>query len=224
MTFQMRNTAKGGVRTGLKFINKLSTDVEIIWITGSGERVSYGSVIVGGERGQHTIEGHVWLIAFKTGEPIAVFEVDPAIKTVIIDGPSIGAPGPKSVSTASQSASPHLSSLLASGSHWITEVFSFPSGTDRSDKSQQVAKIRDDLLAEGKANPGANLEAYRAGYALCNALFSVAEERKNANDVKFWDARSQALRPHVEDLLTRFKAAQNKSLSKKGTESPPRAL
>ncbi|MCB1224708.1 MAG: DPP IV N-terminal domain-containing protein, partial [Verrucomicrobiales bacterium] len=83
---ELRKTTRTGEESALKFVNRLDEDVELFWIDHQGEQVSYGHVRRGSEREQHTYDGHVWLIANRTGEHLAVIEAGPTKQTLIIDG------------------------------------------------------------------------------------------------------------------------------------------
>ncbi|MCX6847720.1 MAG: SUMF1/EgtB/PvdO family nonheme iron enzyme [Verrucomicrobia bacterium] len=65
---------------------------------------------------------------------------------------------------------------------------------------QSLTAMPDELISEGKAQPAASLDAYRAAHALCVALISAMDERAAASSEAAWSARSQALRPVLEDL------------------------
>ena len=83
---ELRRTQRTGEESGLKFINKLTEDVDLFWINEGGEHVRYGGIRAGSEREQHTFDGHVWLITSRTGEHLAVIEAEATVQTLIIDG------------------------------------------------------------------------------------------------------------------------------------------
>lgn len=83
----MRKSARTGVSSGLVFVNQLASEVRLDWINPAGEHVSYGSVKPGEERKQQSFDGHVWLLTRSSGERLAVIEVGPTVRTVVIDGP-----------------------------------------------------------------------------------------------------------------------------------------
>ena len=89
MPVQLRKTVRTGVESGLKFINQLDADVDLFWISQSGEHVRYGGVRAHSEREQQTYEGHVWLVTSRTGEHLAVVEATTTPQTIIIDGKGI---------------------------------------------------------------------------------------------------------------------------------------
>ena len=70
----------GGSDTKLTFVNKLTEDVELFWVDGSGQRNAYGRVRPGQEREQHTFSGHVWAVTDRSGTSLGRFEatVEPA--------------------------------------------------------------------------------------------------------------------------------------------------
>jgi len=96
---ELRRTRRTGEESGLKFVNKLGEDVDLIWINQQGEHVRYGGIRAGTERQQHTFEGHVWLIARRTGENLAVVEAKATDQTLIIDGKGLAEvkPEPKKI-------------------------------------------------------------------------------------------------------------------------------
>ena len=79
-------TKRTGPELTLKFVNQLGSDTELFWIDSKGNRVRYGGVRAGAEREMHTYAGHVWLIANRSGEPLAVIEASESTSTIIIDG------------------------------------------------------------------------------------------------------------------------------------------
>lgn len=86
---KVRPSSRTGAESGLKFVNKLDYDVDLFWINAEGEKVRYEPIRAGGEREQHSFEGHVWLLTGKAGEQLAVVEVAPSIVTVVIDGKDV---------------------------------------------------------------------------------------------------------------------------------------
>lgn len=66
-----------------------------------------------------------------------------------------------------------------------------------------LVSMRDDLIAEGRAQPPASLDAYRAAHALCVGLISALDERAAARSEPAWTARAQALRPVLDDWQAR---------------------
>jgi dipeptidyl-peptidase-4 len=90
---QLRATKRTGEESSLKFVNRLEADADLFWINSQGEHIRYGSVRAGSEREQHTFEGHVWLVADRTGTHLAVVEAGPAPQTILIDGKGSSPPG-----------------------------------------------------------------------------------------------------------------------------------
>ncbi|MEZ6132330.1 MAG: prolyl oligopeptidase family serine peptidase [Planctomycetaceae bacterium] len=62
-----------GGDVSMEITNRLSTDLQLIWIDRSGSRKSYGTVAAGKKHNQHTFVGHVWLVQ-TDDEPLACFE------------------------------------------------------------------------------------------------------------------------------------------------------
>lgn len=88
-------TKRTGPELTLKFVNQLGSDTELFWIDSKGNRVRYGGVRAGAEREMQTYAGHVWLIANRSGEPLAVIEASESTSTIIIDGKGAAPEQPK---------------------------------------------------------------------------------------------------------------------------------
>ena len=88
-TLKLSNSKNGGSEASLKLINQMDVDVDVFWITTSGQHQRFGSVRAGSDREQSTYAGHVWLITSRTGNHVAVFEAKPGLQTYIIDGKGI---------------------------------------------------------------------------------------------------------------------------------------
>jgi dipeptidyl-peptidase 4 len=71
-----RASTRTGPQTSMKFINRTEGEVELFWLDTRGERRSYGKLLAGGERDQHTFAGHVWLITDAEGRSLAVFQAE----------------------------------------------------------------------------------------------------------------------------------------------------
>jgi hypothetical protein len=69
----VRSSRSGGEPSGIIFVNRRDTEVDLHWIDESGERRLYGSLKPGEERDQNTYAGHAWLITAKNGDTLAVF-------------------------------------------------------------------------------------------------------------------------------------------------------
>jgi dipeptidyl-peptidase-4 len=80
-----RSRGDADIETSLRFINHSGQRVHLYWINFDGERVPYGDLEPGGELSQHTYAGHVWLAEGIDGQPLGVFEGQPAPDLAIID-------------------------------------------------------------------------------------------------------------------------------------------
>jgi dipeptidyl aminopeptidase/acylaminoacyl peptidase len=84
----VRPTRRTGESSNFRFQNETKEEAEIFWVNQQGDRVPYGTVAAGQLREQHTFAGHVWVIAAKSGEAIAVVEAEQTPRTIVIDGPA----------------------------------------------------------------------------------------------------------------------------------------
>ena len=103
------------------------------------------------------------------------------------------------------------SKLMAFDDHvseFIRKVFLPLSITSPGDCTAELHRWQDELLAEGRAKPETQREAYRAAYYLATVLASTAQERQNAKNPAQWEARTIALRPFVARLTSAFHSAK----------------
>jgi dipeptidyl aminopeptidase/acylaminoacyl peptidase len=80
-----RPTRETGPATVVRFRNLLDAPVDLFWLNFEGRRIPYGSLGAGGEREQPTYAGHVWLVARKTGDVVAVLEAEARPQTILLD-------------------------------------------------------------------------------------------------------------------------------------------
>jgi hypothetical protein len=75
---------RDGPETEITFDNQLAQPVELFWLDADGNRQSYGMVDPGAQHEQHTYGGHVWLVADRQGQTLAVFEAtdNPAMAVI----------------------------------------------------------------------------------------------------------------------------------------------
>jgi serine/threonine protein kinase len=91
---------------------------------------------------------------------------------------------------------------------FIPRVF-LPLGiTSAADSTAELNRWRDELLAEGREKPETQRGRYRAAYYLATTLASTAKERQNAQNPAQWEARTNALRPFVTQLITTFRSTK----------------
>lgn len=88
---ESRRSRSGGPGTSIRFVNQLDSGVALFWLPPQGDRIPYGSIPPGAERKQSTFEGHVWLLALPSGEPLAVIEASLRLDTLLIDGKGLPA-------------------------------------------------------------------------------------------------------------------------------------
>jgi dipeptidyl aminopeptidase/acylaminoacyl peptidase len=92
-----RATRRTGPETEITFVNRTSSEIELLWLDFDGGRRSYGKLPPGGRRPQHTYAGHVWLIVDGQGEPLAWFQGEEDPTTAEINRTSVpDAPAPPS--------------------------------------------------------------------------------------------------------------------------------
>ncbi|MEY4483138.1 MAG: Prolyl tripeptidyl peptidase precursor, partial [Verrucomicrobiota bacterium] len=89
LKIEVRSTQRTGEESAIKFVNQLSSEVDLFWINQAGERKRFGSIRPQSEREQNTFDGHIWLITNRAGEPLAVIEASSTIQTVVIDGQGV---------------------------------------------------------------------------------------------------------------------------------------
>ncbi len=82
---KVRPSRSTGPETEIRFENRLSHPVEILWIDPSGQQHSYAILTPGDTHTQHTYTGHVWLIKSDERDVIAVFEARRETSLAIID-------------------------------------------------------------------------------------------------------------------------------------------
>ncbi len=81
---EARASRSAGEPSGILFVNRRDTEIDLHWIDQSGERRLYGSLKPGEERDQNTYAGHAWLVAAKNGDTLAVFVAEdrPAVASI----------------------------------------------------------------------------------------------------------------------------------------------
>ncbi len=95
-----RSRDRGG-ETSLEFINRSGTPVEIIWLDRAGRERRYATLEDGQRHGQHTFDGHVWLVRATDGRELGLYEAGADAGILNIRAPEQGtqptsrpAPGP----------------------------------------------------------------------------------------------------------------------------------
>ncbi|MCH2134437.1 MAG: prolyl oligopeptidase family serine peptidase [Phycisphaerales bacterium] len=81
----------GGEEVEIVFRNALEVPVELFWLDPGSRRTSYGMLAAGARRGQHTYEGHAWIIVGPDGEDLTGFVAGPGSSMARIDDESIRA-------------------------------------------------------------------------------------------------------------------------------------
>ena len=85
----MSNTPHPSLRTGeettLNFVNRTKDDVQLFWISATGQRQQYATLHPGQQYEQHTFAGHVWLVTDKEGKTLGVFEATEGDGDAVID-------------------------------------------------------------------------------------------------------------------------------------------
>ncbi len=71
-----RASTRTGSDTQITFVNRTEGEVELLWLSTTGKRVSYAKVAPGKRQEQHTFSGHIWLAVNTKGEAIAAFEAE----------------------------------------------------------------------------------------------------------------------------------------------------
>ena len=92
---QTQRTMNGN-ETEIVFENKSSGPIEILWIAGDGQRVSYGKIPKGESKNQHTFGGHSWAVVDNQGKDLRILTATDQPSTVEIDGQSLNTRAPRS--------------------------------------------------------------------------------------------------------------------------------
>lgn len=107
-------------------------------------------------------------------------------------------------------AVPFIKRLADDASTLLAGVMARKDNRTSNQKVDTLPELEAGLLEEGLKRPAASREAYSAGFALCQALESAARERNDSRDPAAWTVRSDALRPHLEQLYAKFRDAMSK--------------
>jgi dipeptidyl-peptidase-4 len=78
-------SGNSATETEIYFVNRLDTPVDLFWINPGGDRVSYGHILPGGDKWQHTYATHVWLMVAPDRHLSAAFEAEELSGTAIAD-------------------------------------------------------------------------------------------------------------------------------------------
>jgi dipeptidyl-peptidase 4 len=92
-TRQPHPSRDGGAETEITLVNRLDYDADVFWVDSDGRRLPYGSLKPGESRQQHTFAGHVWLVAGRGGNVLAVFDAEERSGLAVIDGRENVGPG-----------------------------------------------------------------------------------------------------------------------------------
>lgn len=85
----LHNSKNGGGPTVLKFVNELTEDVDLFWISSEGKHLNYGRVRSATDRDINTYAGHTWLLTSTTGSHLAVVDAQVQPGRIIIDGKGV---------------------------------------------------------------------------------------------------------------------------------------
>jgi dipeptidyl aminopeptidase/acylaminoacyl peptidase len=78
-------SGRQGASSGIDFVNRLDTEVEVFWIDSRGESRSYGRIAAGATRRQHTFGGHAWLVRTSDGTELGSVVAADVVKSVVIE-------------------------------------------------------------------------------------------------------------------------------------------
>lgn len=119
-------------------------------------------------------------------------------------------PVPPAVMPDSGGGGPQLQAFVTMLEHGPDQVC-LPLGIAMPPTLEQDLKgLKDGLVAEGKAGLVADLERYRAAYAVTVSMLEILTERNSTPQVTVWETRRAALRPFLEGRITAFKEADTK--------------
>ena len=92
-TITQGKSLEGKVRTDIRFVNKSSGAVDVVWLDYTGKRVHYNTLPAGASYSQPTWKTHSWLVLDASGRCIG-YVVAPAAEYVIEDSTGAGAAAP----------------------------------------------------------------------------------------------------------------------------------
>jgi dipeptidyl aminopeptidase/acylaminoacyl peptidase len=75
-----------GEDSSIAFENKMKEPIEIFWLSGSGEKTSYGKIPAATSKEQHTFGGHRWRIENAKGESLGEVTAQDSHTTIVVDG------------------------------------------------------------------------------------------------------------------------------------------
>jgi dipeptidyl-peptidase-4 len=79
-----RPSARETASADIDVANKMSYDLELVWINWDGQPVSYGSIKSQGTRSLSTYEGHVWMLR-RGDQPIGCFVAKPGLNSLEVN-------------------------------------------------------------------------------------------------------------------------------------------
>lgn len=82
---QPRPSSHTGAETEIRFINKTSGDIKLVWIDPGNTQHGYRTIAANQAHAQHTYAGHVWLVTDAKGHNLAVFEAVEGGSEAVVD-------------------------------------------------------------------------------------------------------------------------------------------
>ena len=114
-----------GEETFLSFVNKSAGTIEIFWISTEGVRTSYGKIISGATREQHTFGGHQWVVVNSLGEDLQFIVAKDQSSEIIIDGTKSASRAQPRQRNRERDRSGGLSANRSPDGKWSVEVKDF---------------------------------------------------------------------------------------------------
>ncbi|MEW4568314.1 prolyl oligopeptidase family serine peptidase [Tautonia sp. JC769] len=116
-----RASRRTGQETEIVVVNRTEDSITLVWLDPSGRSRSYGSILPGGERRQHTFGGHVWSIEDGEGVEIDRFEAEDQPSRFEVTGIQ-GEPPPPPRERPSRRRSDRATANLSPDGRWEASV------------------------------------------------------------------------------------------------------
>ncbi len=132
-------TRRTGPDSGVRFVNRRQSAVEVFWVDFDGQSQSYGQVAAGAERQQHTFGGHVWRVLDADGALLGVFEARDEPADIVLDAglPREAAPEPEPALRRDTSPDGRWRVVIRAHNAWLRDLQSGDERQLSDDGSEQ---------------------------------------------------------------------------------------